>query len=109
MWYISDVRHSGTYEEALLVTRALRSMATSKRSKHLDSLTNRARQRLQGSAFHKRAEAQTLEAITAPGNYGGLSKLADEQIEITSRWMTRESIKNFCRGEERIHRFCYEI
>ena len=109
MWYISDVRHSGTYEEALHVTRALRSMATSKRSKHPGSLTNWARQRLRGSAFHERAEAQTLEAITAPKDYGGLSKLADEQVEITSRWMTRESIENFCRGEERIHRFCHEV
>ena len=109
MWYTSDVRHSGTYEEALHVTRALRSMATSKRSKHPGSLTNWARQRLRGSAFHERAEAQTLEAITAPKDYGGLSKLADEQVEITSRWMTRESIENFCRGEERIHRFCYEV
>ena len=109
MWYMSDVRHSGTYEEALHVTRALRSMATSKRSKHPGSLTNWARQRLRGSAFHERAEAQTLEAITAPKDYGGPSKLADEQIEMTSRWMTRESIENFCRGEERIHRFCHEV
>lgn len=109
MWYMSDVRHSGPYEEALHVTRALRSMATSKRSKHPGSLTNWARQRLRGSAFHERAEAQTLEAITAPKDYGGLSKLADEQIEMTSRWMTRESIENFCRGEERIHRFCHEV
>ena len=109
MWYTSDVRHSGTYEEALHVTRALRSMASSKRSKHPGSLTNWARQRLRGSAFHERAEAQTLEAITAPKDYGGLSKLADEQVEITSRWMTRESIENFCRGEERIHRFCHEV
>ena len=109
MWYMSDVRHSGTYEEALHVTRALRSMAISKRSKHPGSLTNWARQRLRGSAFHERAEAQTLEAITAPKDYGGLSKLADEQVEMTSRWMTRQSIENFCRGEERIHRFCHEV
>ena len=109
MWYMSDVRHSGTYEEALHVTRALRSMATSKRSKHPGSLTNWARQRLRGSAFHERAEAQTLEAITAPKDHGGISKLADEQVEITSKWMTRKSIENFCRGEERIHRFCHEV
>ena len=109
MWYSSDVRHSGPYEDALHVTRALRSMATSKRSKHPGSLTNWARQRLRGSAFHERAQAQTLEAISAPKDYGGLSKLADEQVEITCRWMTRESIENFCRGEERIHRFCHEV
>ena len=109
MWYMSDVRHSGPYEEALHVTRALRSMANPKRSKHPGSLTNWARQRLRGSAFHERAEAQTLEAITALKDYGGISKLADEQVEMTSRWMTRGSIENFCRGEERIHRFCHEV
>ena len=109
MWYISDVRHSGTYEEALHVTRALRTMATSKRSMHPASVNKWARQRLRGSALHDQAEAQALEAIAAPKDQGGLSKLADEQLEITSKWMTRKSVENFCKGEERIHRFCHEI
>jgi hypothetical protein len=109
MWYLSDVRHSATYEEALLVTRALRTMASSKRIKQPGSLSNWARQRLRGSSIHDRSEAQTLEALTAPKEHGGLSKLADEQVDLTSRWLTRKSIENFCKGEERIHRFCYEI
>lgn len=109
MWYLSDVRHSATYEEALHVTRALRSMASSKKPKQAGSIANWARQRLKGSNIHDRAEAQTLEAMVAPRGQGGLSKLADEQVELTSRWLTRGSIENFCKGEERVHRFCHEI
>ena len=109
MWYTSDVRHSATYEEALHVTRALRAMASSKRARQPASMTNWARQRLRGSSAFARSETQTLEAISAPKEYGGQTKLADEQVEITSRWLTRRSIENFCKGEERIHRFCFEI
>ena len=109
MWYISDVRNSASYEEALFVTRALRSMANTKKQKQGGSISSWARQRLRGSSIHDRAEAQTLEAMVAPKDQGGLSKLADEQVEITGRWLTRRSIENFCKGEERIHRFCYEI
>lgn len=109
MWYSSDVRNSATYEEALHVTRALRAMASSKRAKQPASTANWARQRLRGSGTFARPEVQTLEAMSAPKDYGGQSKLADEQIELTSRWLTRRSIENFCKGEERIHRFCFEI
>ena len=109
MWYSSDVIHSATYEEALHVTRALRAMVGSKRAKRPASMATWARQRLRGSGAFARPEAQTLEAISAPKDYGGHSKLADEQIELTSRWLTRRSIENFCKGEERIHRFCFEV
>lgn len=109
MWYSSDVRHSATYEEALHVTRALRAMASSKRAKQPASTANWARQRLRGSGTFARPEAQTLDAISAPKDYGGRSKLADEQIELTSKWLIRRSVENFCKGEERIHRFCLEI
>ena len=109
MWYSSDVRHSATYEEALHVTRALRAMASSKRAKQPASTANWARQRLRGSGAFIRPEAQTLEALSAPKVYGGQPKLSDEQVELTSRWLTRRSIENFCKGEERIHRFCFEI
>ena len=109
MWYICDIRHSGVYEEALLVTRALRTMASSKRSKQTGGITNWARQRLRGSSIQDRSESQTLEALAASKEQGGLSKLADEQVEITSRWLTRKSVENFCKGEERIHRFCFEV
>ena len=109
MWYISDVRHSSTYEDALHVTRALRAMANPQRLKQPGSITNWARHRLRSSSGHDRSEIQALEVISAQRDYGGPSKLADEQIELTSRWLTRNSIENFCKGEERIHRFCFEI
>lgn len=108
MWYVSDVIHSAPYEEALHVTRALRAMTSSSRMKQPASISW-ARQRLRNSAGQDRSAAQTLEALAAHRDYGGLSKLADEQVEQTSRWLTRNSVENFCKGEERIHRFCFEV
>lgn len=109
MWYLSDVRHSSTYEEALLVTKALRAMSAPKRNRQPGSTFSWARQRLRGALSQERADAQTLEAMTASKDCGGRSKLADDQVEMTSRWLTRNGIENFCTGEERIHRFCYEV
>lgn len=109
MWYVSDVRHSAPYEDALYVTRALRAMASSSRSKQPGSLAHWARHRLRNSLWQDRSESQTLEALAAHKDHGGLSKLADEQVELTTRWLTRNSIENFCKGEERIHRFCFEV
>lgn len=109
MWYVSDVRHSAPYEDALYVTRALRTMASLSRSKQPGSLAHWARHRLRNSLWQDRSESQTLEALAAHKDHGGLSKLADEQVELTIRWLTRNSIENFCKGEERIHRFCFEV
>ena len=109
MWYVSDVKHSSQYEDALRVTKALRTMANPKKSKQPSGLASWARQRLRGSTPYDRADRQALEAICATKEQGGLDKLGDDQVEITSRWLTRNSIENFCKGEERIHRFCYEV
>lgn len=109
MWYVSDVRHSAAYEDALHVTRALRAMACSSRVKQPGSISTWARHRLRNSLGTDRSESQTLEILTAHKDHGGLSKLADEQVDLTWRWLTRNSIENFCKGEERIHRFCFEI
>lgn len=108
MWYVSDVRHSVPYEDAMNVTRALRTMASS-RTKQPSSLSNWARHRLRNSFGNDRSDAQMLEVVAAHRDYGGLSKLADEQVELTTRWLTKNSIENFCKGEERIHRFCFEV
>ncbi|KAL8658711.1 MAG: hypothetical protein Q9226_000825 [Calogaya cf. arnoldii] len=109
MWYVSDVRHSSTFEEALHVTQALRAMADSSRFKHPTGMANWARNRLRNVVGHDRTSAQTLDALTEPNEYSGISKLNDDQVERTTRWLTRNSVENFCRGEERIHRFCLEI
>ena len=109
MWYVSDVRHSAAYEDALHVTRALRAMVSSSRAKQPGSISTWARHRLRNSHGTDRSESQTLEILTAHKDHGGVSKLADEQVDLTWRWLTRNSIENFCKGEERIHRFCFEI
>ncbi|KAL9028173.1 MAG: hypothetical protein Q9196_003420 [Gyalolechia fulgens] len=109
MWYASDVRHSSTFEDASHVSQALRAMATSPRSKQASGVASWARQRLKNVSWQDRSVAQTVEALTEPNEYSGACKLNDDQVERTSRWLTRHSIENFCRGEERIQRFCFEI
>ncbi|KAL8672428.1 MAG: hypothetical protein Q9168_003106 [Polycauliona sp. 1 TL-2023] len=109
MWYVSDVRHSSTFEDALHVTQALRTMADSSRSKQPTGVANWAKNRLRNVVGHDRTSAQTLDALTEPNEFSGISKLNDDQVERTTRWLTRNSVENFCRGEERIHRFCLEV
>ncbi|KAL9613038.1 MAG: hypothetical protein Q9167_002384 [Letrouitia subvulpina] len=109
MWYNLDVRHSSTYENALYVVNALKAMANRSRSKQYGNLTNWARQRVRNPASQDQSLIQTIEALSERDGHGGQSKLNDEQVERTTRWLTRNSIENFCKGEERIHRFCYEI
>ena len=106
MWYLSSVRHSSTFADVLNVTQALRRMSKSAQPKST-GVTAWARQRLRFGL--DRAHEQTLEVLTAPKDYGGHGKLSDDQAELTSRWLTRNSVENFCKGEERIHRFCFEV
>ena len=110
MWYVSEVVHSSRYDDARNVTLALRAMANPTRGSQRNSgLSSWARHRLRSSIGYDRSDGQTLEAMTAPGDHGGPMKLADEQVELTTKWLTERSIENFCKGEERIHRFCFEI
>ena len=109
IWYNTDIRHSGPFEDTSHVTRALRSMTNSVTTKQPRSISNWSRHRSRNSFNQDRSEKQVLELLCAHRDHGGLSKLADDQIELTTRWLTRNSIENFCRGEERIHRFCYEV
>lgn len=110
IWYTVDVKHSKVYEDALNVTHALRAMADTKRTfKRPFATTKWARQRLRTSNPHDKLQSQALEALVSPEEYGGFSKLNDNQVEVMTRWMTKNSIENFCRGEEFIHRFCHEI
>lgn len=109
MWYVSDVRHSSTFEDALHVTQALRAMADPSRSKQPTGVANWAKNRLRNVVGHDRTSAQILDAMTEPNEYSGISKLNDDQVERTTRWLTKNSVENFCRGEERVHRFCLEV
>lgn len=108
MWFSSRVKYSSTYQEALNVTRVLRSMSKSSQSK-ATGMAAWTRQRLRSSIGPDRARQQTLEVLAAPKDHGGPSKMSDDQVELTSRWLTGQSIENFCKGEERLHRFCLEI
>ncbi len=50
-----------------------------------------------------------MNMMKAPSSQGGPRKLSDEQVELTRKWLAHSGIENFCKGEERIHRFCYEV
>ena len=108
MWFVSDVRHSSAYEDAHNVVRALRAMVDPSEQRQ-QGVGNPTKQKFRSSFGQERVLAQVLELMTAPKTYGGPNKLSESQVEITSGWLLHENIENFCRGEERIHRFCYEI
>ncbi|KAK2756424.1 hypothetical protein FQN54_005316 [Arachnomyces sp. PD_36] len=108
MWYMTDVKHSLRYEDARNVALALKNMGGQGSPEPTQQKRRSASQSLGGSFFQK-PEIQVMNVMKAPGNHGGPGKLADEQVEITRTWLTRSGIDNFCRGEERIHRFCYEV
>ncbi|KAL6704498.1 hypothetical protein ACN47E_008127 [Coniothyrium glycines] len=110
MWYISDVRGSKHYEEARDVALALKIMG--QQSKTLDGTpAPRSRNYSRSSAnnFLLKNEAQLVDIMSASQDFGGPNKLSDEQSDITLKWLSQYSVENFCKGEERIHRFCLEV
>ncbi|KAB2578110.1 uncharacterized protein LTHEOB_3782 [Lasiodiplodia theobromae] len=112
MWYITDVRNSAGYEEAKNVALALKIMGQP--TKTLDGKpiqTHRPRNPSKvANNFLLKTEAQVLDLMAAPSDHGGPNKLADEQSDMTLRWLKQYAIESsFCKGEERIHRFCLEI
>ncbi|PGH12995.1 hypothetical protein AJ79_03968 [Helicocarpus griseus UAMH5409] len=109
MWYMTDVKNSLRYEEARSVALALQTMAGSQSASPVPEQKPRYGSRTLGASFLQKPEIQTMNAMKAPGSQGGRSKLSDEQVDMTRRWLQRSSIDNFCKGEERIHRFCLEI
>ena len=112
MWYIADVVHSKPYEETRNVATALANMIVPETDGTAQSESPTRGRTRAGSSSFPFFEPQRKEVITilrAPNEYGGPQKLADPQINDTIRWLRRNNIDNFCRGEERIHRFCMEI
>ncbi|KAK7517030.1 uncharacterized protein IWZ02DRAFT_456993 [Phyllosticta citriasiana] len=112
MWYITDVRNSASYEEARNVALALKMMGQP--TKTLDGKPIQShRPRMSKSSannFLLKTESQILDIMAAPSDNCGPNKLADEQAEMTSKWLKQYAIESsFCKGEERIHRFCLEI
>lgn len=111
MWYMTDVKNSMRYEEARHVAMALKTMVYSSRpcfDMHEEPRSRAGARSLGGSLFQK-PEVQVMNMMKAPSSQGGPKKLSDEQVELTRKWLAHNAIDNFCKGEERIHRFCYEV
>jgi len=112
MWYITDVRNSAGYEEAKNIALALKVMGQPTKTPDGKPVqTHRSRNSFRSSTnnFLLKTEAQVLDILAASPDHGGPNKLADEQSDITLKWLTQYGIENFCKGEERIHRFCLEL
>ncbi|KAL5116621.1 hypothetical protein ACEQ8H_005499 [Pleosporales sp. CAS-2024a] len=127
MWYISDVRGSAVYEEARNVALALKIMGQptrtldgkpiqgqrsrnySKSSSNNNHNNNHNNNNNNNNNFLMKGEAVLVDVMSASQDFGGPNKLSDEQSEITLKWLTQYGVENFCKGEERIHRFCLEV
>jgi len=111
MWYVTDVRNSAAYEGARNISVALKCMAAPKKANHTPHAGTRTRnpQKTSTNNFLLKTEAQVMDMMAAIDEQGGPNKLSDEQSEKTSRWLSQFSIENFCKGEERIHRFSLEM
>lgn len=111
MWYMTDVKNSMKYEEARHVAMALKTMIYSARP-CLDlpeEPQSRGGARSMGGGLFQKPELQVMNMMKAPRSQGGPKKLSDDQVELTRKWLAHNGIENFCKGEERIHRFCYEV
>jgi hypothetical protein len=110
MWYMTDVKHSSKYEEAKNVALALKTMgypATVRRN--YPNPPPRLRTGSSSSSVLQSPEVQTMNIMKTSADQGGPNKLADDQVDMTRKWLKKSGIENFCQGEERIHRFCLEI
>jgi len=112
MWYITDVRNSATYDEAKNVALALKIMGQPIKAldgKPLQSHRPRNFSKSATNNFLLKTEAQVFDMMSASQDFGGPNKLSDEQSDITAKWLNQYGVENFCKGEERIHRFCLEM
>jgi hypothetical protein len=111
MWYVTDVRNSAAYDTARNIAIALKCMVSPKKSSYLPAGGARPRNPSRSSAnnFLLKTEAQVMDMMAAVEEEGGPNKLSDEQSDKTLVWLSQFGIENFCKGEERIHRFCLEI
>lgn len=107
MWYVTDVRNSAPYEHSRNIAVALKSMG----SRRKVGAYQRSRSLPRGAAatYIYRTESQIIDLLAASEDQGGPNKLSDDQAEKTLSFLRQYGIENFCRGEERIHRFCCEV
>lgn len=108
MWFVTDVRNSKEYTHSRDICQALKTMGMPRRWSSLQR--NRANAaRGQNSSYLYRTESQIMDLLAASEDQGGPNKLSDDQAEVTQSWLQQYGIENFCRGEERMHRFCCEV
>lgn len=112
MWYVTDVRNSAAYDEAKNVALALKRMTLPQPPKPPPTkATSRATltHRMSTNSFSLLKSDTLIDILAATNEHGGPNKLSDEQAAMTSEYLSKYSVENFCKGEERIHRFCLEI
>ena len=112
MWYVAEIRPSAAYEEVRLVAAALKVMGKPKappRTRLAPPLRHWSGARISSAGPQAKTEAQTLEILSTPPDYGGPNKLSDDQAKSLITWMERNTVENLCVGEERIHKLCMEI
>ncbi|KAJ2892187.1 uncharacterized protein MKZ38_010141 [Zalerion maritima] len=107
-WYVTDVRHSKPYAESMSVCKALRTMGNPRLWDNFRR-TRVTNDRGVSARYLLSTNNQVIDMIAAPEDQGGPNKLTDEHAEIAFKWLQHQEIENFCRGEERIHRLCYEV
>lgn len=108
MWYVTDVRNSGPYETSRNIAVALKTMGMPRKWNAFQRTRNHM-PRGPAASYLFRTESQVMDLIAATEDQGGPNKLSDDQADKTTRWLLQGSVENFCRGEERIHRFCLEV
>ncbi|KAJ9499918.1 hypothetical protein H2202_004308 [Exophiala xenobiotica] len=117
LWYRMYVVSSDAYDDAKNISAALNNMALGvlQRSAPVSGGEQpREASRLgtpgtSTSSLFEQPRVDAMSILKAPVEHGGPKKLSDSQIEMTKKWLERTHLDNFCKGEERIHRFCMEV
>ncbi|KAI9765305.1 MAG: hypothetical protein M1840_007504 [Geoglossum simile] len=113
MWFVTDVKHSAAYEEAKNIAAALKTMGQPPKptqGKPASAARPRNASKSTTTNFLLKTETQIVDLMAAPAEQGGPNKLSDEQVEMTSKWLVQCGVESyFCKGEERIHRFCLAV
>jgi hypothetical protein len=111
MWYSTAVLTSAVYDDLKNVAIALDQMGKKTRTGEPRlPLHKRAFSKTVAGNFLVKTETQVLDILAAPFDYGGPNKLADDEVEAVNKWLKQNNVEHdFCKSEERIHRFCMEI